>query len=66
MSRYIVKYSTVENTYYIYVYMQCIGYIFKSTTYVDSEGIGWSINFSDTGDSGYGCTRGCVIPSPSK
>lgn len=38
----------------------------RLSTYVDSEGIGWSINFSDTGDNGYGCTRGCVMPSPSK
>lgn len=40
--------------------------IFREVTYVDSEGIGWSINFSDTGGGGYGCINGCVISSPSK
>lgn len=39
---------------------------YKNDTYVDSEGIGWSISFSDIGDSGYGCTRGCVMPSSSR
>lgn len=34
--------------------------------YVDSEGIGWSISFSDTGGGGYGCISGCVISSPSE
>lgn len=40
--------------------------IFREVTYVDSEGIGWSINFSDTGGGGYGCINGCVISSPSE
>lgn len=54
----------------VYIYMcvhafVCLS-IFREVTYVDSEGIGWSINFSDTGGGGYGCINGCVISSPSE
>ena len=52
--------------YTVYIRARVCLSIFRDVTYVDSEGIGWSINFSDTGGGGYGCISGCVISSPSK
>lgn len=34
-------------------------------TYVDSEGTGWSINFSGTGGGANGCIRGWFTSSSS-
>lgn len=60
--RYILPYRYIYMCVHAFV---CLS-IFREVTYVDSEGIGWSINFSDTGGGGYGCINGCVISSPSE
>ena len=57
--RYILPYRCIYICVHAFV---CLS-IFREVTYVDSEGIGWSINFSDTGGGGI---NGCVISSPSE